>query len=363
MFIRYEINQGLTNNTTTCQAIMSDIYGAITGTITSTSGFDPLYANQALSEITGDMTALQPDNRAVNTYHSHSYSNGKIEMQKRHYENTTTYDYNGRILLEWNYTSGRPKFRAGSTNAYWPYNNYTASHYWVNSSGTYIINQNPSVMRRISVFASKYWFIVQFEQTDGKIAMAGLLDHTVNELDKYNVKTNPSAYNAQVVFHSIMTNPSDNTVGDSNDTFSIGKAGYGRTMLGPTTGSSQHSVNGTGHLGYLDANDYYIALYPFGSNKCAKQYDESDSNIAKSPLHPLHVIGLSAAETGPYLLAKVPQFYRTEDQIAANSEDVTIDSVTYKCVRMHKSGSSNVQDTTNADSVACYLIPKTIGGN
>lgn len=73
MFLRYEINQGLTNSTETCQAIMSDIYGVLTGTITSTDGFDALYANRALSEISGDITALEPDNRVTPTYYNFGY--------------------------------------------------------------------------------------------------------------------------------------------------------------------------------------------------------------------------------------------------------------------------------------------------
>lgn len=363
MFLRYEINQGLTNNTATCQAIMSDIYGVLTGTITATSGFDALYCNRALSEITGDMTALQPTNNAVNTYYNHAYSNGRITFNKRHNEHDSTYNLYGRVLIGWNYTTDYPKFRAGSNSYWWPYNNDNGSYYWASSDANHNISYQPSNMRRISIFASKYWFIIQFEQTDGKVATAGVLDHTINELDKYANSANTSIYNSMVTFHSIMSNPSDDTGGDSTyDMFTIGKRGYTRMAQGPSNANTQISYTGQGHMGYMDTNDYYIALYPFGSHYCQPQYDINDNNTAKSPLHPLHVIGLAANYTSPYVLAKVPEFYRTQDQIAANSEDITIGSQEYKCVRMHKTGYYQV-NSTSANKVACYLIPKTIGGN
>lgn len=373
MFIRYEVMQGLSNNTTSARAIMQDIYDALTGTITDPTNFDPVYCNRSLSTINGSIHDVKADDNITNVYHGFSIdANRGITFQKRHFNygvttNGVLQDSDYTIKWLWDYTTPQPMFRAKSTGTgYFPYNNDSSDHYWIDSSSTYSAEYRPSAINRINIFATKYWFFVQIqESTTNKLALGGVIDYEMDAGNAYAVHAGGTYYGPQLSLHSIMTNSQDDATGIANDAFILGTSYMAvRDSVsypnGGYTGSPQYSHNGQYTTGYNTGITRSHAMYPLPMDQIYQRKVNS-TNALIHPLYPVHILGYGDHPTAPLMNAKVPYLYRTTDQIAPNVDTVTVNSSSYRVLRMHKTAYWNVQHT-NANKTACYLLPETIGG-
>lgn len=373
MFIRYEVMQGLTNNTTSARAIMQDIYDALTGTITDPTNFDPVYCNRSLSTINGSIDDVLADDNTTNVYHSFSIdANRGITFQKRHFNygvttNGVLQDGDSTIKWLWDYTTPQPMFRAKSTGSgYFPYNNDSSDHYWVSNNSSFTAEYRPSSINRINIFATKYWFFVQIqESTTNKLALGGLIDYEMDSGNAWGLHSYGVTATPQLTLHSVMTNSQDDGQGNGNDAFTLGTTYYttrdhSSYPNGVYTGSTQYSFNGQYNNGY---NTGYTRAYVMYPNPMDRIYQRkvNATNSLIHPLYPVHIYGIGYTSTAPLLNAKVPYLYRTTDQIAPNVDTVTVNSASYRVLRMHKTGNYNFQ-STSANATACYLLPETIGG-
>lgn len=370
MFIRYEVMQGLTNNTTSAQSIMQDIYGALTGTITNTTNFDPVYCNRALSTIDGSIHDVLADDNSTNVYYNWGISNGRITFNKRHHNygvttNGVTQDAHTENIFAWNYNSDYPKWRTrNGSSSYFPYNNNSTSHYWVNNSSTYQAAFYPSQINRINIFASKYWFFVQFQESStNNLSLGGTLDYEMDAQNAWALHASGANFGPQFALHSCMVNSQDGGTGTSNDWFSIGyddipthdQENYPN---GNYTGSILQNGSGTYSMGYNTRHSREMCLFPFPMNEIYQTKINAVNSLV-NPLYPVHVIG-SGYSAAPLINAKVPYLYRTTDQIAPNIDTVTVNSADYRVLRMHKTH-YNIRSASNYRT-ACYLLPETIGG-
>jgi len=180
MYIRYEMNPAsLSNDQTTIDTILQDIYNALSGTYTSPSQFNATTCNSALSRIVGPTGGLSGITlNGLQIYPYVTWSSGYLQINKRHSDHNTVtglpnFTPTYYSFLNWD-TSGyglRP--RMATTNGYtyaWPYN--SASGYWQDNTGNYG-QLMPSNISRIYVYASAYWIIFQAVNTSGNIFTHG----------------------------------------------------------------------------------------------------------------------------------------------------------------------------------------------
>lgn len=373
MFIRYDVNYAaLTNTTANMATIMTDIVGALNGTITTPSGFNAVACNTATSKITGGpLASIKLDDGTTAAYSTPdwntSQANGLV-ITKKHSAYNAANSYTPQTYFYIMADSTAAGFRTrlsnnlGTTTMY-PDASLAATRFWIDTA--FINKINPTNVTRIHVFASKYWFIVQFIDTSGKAFASGTFDFESTPEDVYHFK-NTSAYCVPSIgIQSEIVSTVLNAAASTTDRVIINRAYY-PTVSGYyyayTADGYSTQASGSKALSYNGS----FSVIPALTDSMYQNYADGYTG-AQNKLTPMFMegYGQQAVYAPAAKVRKMPEFYRTTDNFMLNGEQVTINGVNYRNIVLHKTA-----DATTTTSIAlaantrnaCYLIPETIGG-
>jgi hypothetical protein len=353
MFIRYEFDKTQVSNSTAGDAVMSDLFQAINGTITDPANFTSGYCNKELSEIHGSVSW---GTTATDLYQPVYNSGNDFRFRKYHHNRDDAASYNPASIvgLYWDAHSDRPHFDMKTSS-----DNYVLSSannrgtYWTADSGS---SQPPGGIHngydRVLIFASAYWFVIQIYQGD-RLMTGGVFDFEDSAADTYayglNTDTSPQMFFANDV--------QDMRSGqDSHQSIYWGRSHYMTVSGNIETNDTQRNEAGfTG--GTITYTNYVPSLFP------APMIPQSPGKITSGDGHFLTPVFVIPTRGGSDLsmssFGKIPYLYRTTDDLAQGGDLITYNTIDYMSLPMHKTGGDNIG---SQPLVANYLVPKLIGG-
>lgn len=355
MYIRYELDQTASVNTTAHTNMMADLLDAIDGTITDPANFTSDYCNKELSEIHGSVTH---GTATTDLYETVYESTGEWRIKKYHNgrDNTNNYEPAGVIGLYWVYGQ-RPScdFKTKDDLNWVMSSDTQRGTYWTPDSGPG--QAEPHVIdavnyNRILIFASAYYFILQLYHGDRLMSM-GLLDFEDSDADSYSYTLDNNA-SPQIYFgFDIQDARSGQT---SQQALYWGRSHYMSGEGQIYTGSTSYNVDA--FLGYATSfTTNYPSMYPQPRLKMPAGKVSGGSGHFLAPTYLLPTTGNGAYSMVNF--GKFPYFYRTTDDIAQGGDIISYNSVEYMAVPLHK---TDGQTEATGTLMATYLVPKLIGG-
>lgn len=377
MFVRYEISATATS-VAASNAVLADLNNVLNGTNNLVSAFTTSVCNKSLSTITGSFTGSV---YSVYAFNSNTGTTGcnSIVLRKNH--NSTTL---GSSFMSINCTN---RFAAGTANIVYrfsPNNSIVTTPAWpggvawyagtgapsaffddtntsyVNSSLPSSAGNIASWCARILMWINDYNFVIQFIGVDGSMYTGGLFDYEHTASDTYAYSLNNNAV-PQIYMSSIWRNMTGNSPIAASNTCGIA-FGRGVYMQNNGTVSSSGTAWTTSTLDFHYGNQGNTAsslaptIYPLPR---FTQYSAPLSSGTSHLIQPVYYFpGFNNGTSSSTGLGKLPNFYRTTDDIADSGETITDSGgTTYAVLRLHKTKGYGAADFANQTPNACYLIP------
>lgn len=355
MFVKYVIDKTQVDNQTNHDAVTADIAGILNGTITSISQCTSNLCNKPVSTFSGAInTALYKNVTVTNS--------DQIDFAKHHYNNSGAYTPKTNVTLLWTY-GAYPKVRTHAGNEtptgptdsiYWPVSlssNAFAESSNYNNATKYINIDN------ILMYVSDYWFVIQFNVGD-KSSTAIVMDYEDTVADQYSFDTNSNCSPQYCWFTDVSdTDPFINASVD----FVLGRHHY---LDRANTLQTRSLLNDGYTFGYWANNDSNafptitsVSVFPTPRvPQAAVQMTTGEAHM----LTPVFAIPSVGGDTqGTTTFGKVPNFYRTTDNLTSSGDTVTYNTTEYVILVLHKTGGYHITASPNN---ACYALPKLIGG-
>lgn len=251
-----------------------------------------------------------------------------------------------------------------------------ASGYW-SQNGVFTTNVGSQFNAytngaEINFFLSDYWTIFTFKDTNNRGGTSAALDYEATGQDTFAYSLNsyfyPGVYlNAEGHNWITAAQPtSEGYKGRARARTSVYPAYDGIT--GVTTTFRYEDSDGTGSNGLSMAlANPAPNLFPIIGQSMYPTRDAQGNS--QNYLHPVYcnpsMMGggnTTSANSRFSFWGKIPYFYRSSDYIGQTGDEISIQGVSYRVIRMHRTGGNPDDPTTANGNPACYLVPSTISG-
>ena len=348
LVLKYRVQAGKGNSTTTINNVFTDILNIMNGSYTNINQTGS-YCNQAASSLTGTKPSQYHSFSGV-TNSTYNY----FQFKKDHSENTTLgKTFTRGFFLEANTSNFVARMGAPNYTNWAIYNNGPNSNGHITSQGGFAQfnwDMGPEI---IVVMTPETLHITGHEAAEaGHFTYA---DYKGTEMDVWAYDNTTPYHCPTIAIHSYMPGGTFNnsSVSSSTEFFSVGTSScYQRanpTQMQASSGSSNWQYN----IGYLNAvNNGFASLSP---RPWAPTY------IGAAGSDTIGVLRRVSPEDDGW--TAFPQFndcinlYRTSDNIVTVPGTIyTIGSDTYVGLVTHKTGDGSSTTTTSNTRNACYMI-------
>jgi hypothetical protein len=258
-----------------------------------------------------------------------------------------------------------------SINFYEP-NGTNFDGYW-EQNGVYTTNVgsqlNPyTSAAELNFFLSEYWTIITFKDSNNFGGSSAMLEYEATGADTWARSIDDKFYPgfsiiAGGLYWPTSTYPTLETYQGRQDA----RITMGRMFDGSASTAYRHA-DGRRNGHQTETTYIYPMIWP---TPATAVYPTRDSvGNSQNYLLPVYFYpgtpgygNTTQANSRGNGYGKIPNLYRTSDFIGQNGDEISIQGVSYRVVRMHRTG-NNVESVagTNYGHPACYLVPTTING-